>query len=617
MQFVKDWLSNTPEPWALILDNADDLNLDLSPYFPVGNRGIILITTRNPGCTIHATVGSHKLGEMTTGEAVTLILKTTGEDNSHKSTRETAKPVVKILGCLALAIVQAGALIREGQCTMKEYCAIYSRHRQELLSQNAVQCGDEYQYTVYTTWDVSRKTIEEMPSQAGRDAIELLKIFSFLHHEGIREIMFELAWLSKKSKSSSDWVHSHQSDIVLRQTSQKWDALPFRAALSLLLSFSLINRDNDHEFSMHTLVHTWARDRLVSSNDEAAWAQAISTVALSIDSNVGTIAYEYRRSLLPHIAACFDGQNDRIFDLHDAGKDSLKIAENFAQIYHEMGWRQEALDLTERVTNVYQRTLGEEHPRTLNSTTCLAEYWSDAGRYEKALELRKKVMELRLRTLGAENLETLGSIHDLACEYYRMGKPHQAIQLLESSMKTRERLLGKDHLENLSSMYNLAEWYRDAGRGEEAIQLTEHLVRLSMRTLGMEHPNTLASIRSLADSYFRVGGWDKVLMVLPLGKFVVHGYVETLGEVHPITLASMLDLVVSTTTLGTRREALELAEKVAEDHKQFLGKRHPQTMASMYILARTYEAKGREQKALEIVRTQLRCAFLSGIKLQS
>ena len=57
-----------------------------------------------------------------------------------------------------------------------------------------MQGGEDYRYTVYTTWEVSLKMIEEMSSEAGRDAVELLQIFSFLHHEGISEEIFYRAW---------------------------------------------------------------------------------------------------------------------------------------------------------------------------------------------------------------------------------------------------------------------------------------------------------------------------------------------------------------------------------------------------------------------------------------
>lgn len=136
----------------LVLDSADNYLLNISSYLPVGNRGTVLITTRNPKCEIHATAGTYRLGKMTENEAVTLILRSTGVNNlADKSIRKNAKQVVSTLGSLALAIVQAGAVIREGLCKMEEYCTIYSRRRRELLSQKAVQDTGDYRHTVYTT----------------------------------------------------------------------------------------------------------------------------------------------------------------------------------------------------------------------------------------------------------------------------------------------------------------------------------------------------------------------------------------------------------------------------------------------------------------------------------
>jgi hypothetical protein len=45
-------------------------------------------------------------------DAITLMLKSTGVKNlSDTSAREKAKPVVLAVGCLALAVVQAGSMI--------------------------------------------------------------------------------------------------------------------------------------------------------------------------------------------------------------------------------------------------------------------------------------------------------------------------------------------------------------------------------------------------------------------------------------------------------------------------------------------------------------------------
>jgi hypothetical protein len=76
---VKRWLSNVQETWLVIFDNADNPDLNLLRYFPVGARGTILITTRNPACRYHApALSSWELGRMEVDEAITLILKTSG-----------------------------------------------------------------------------------------------------------------------------------------------------------------------------------------------------------------------------------------------------------------------------------------------------------------------------------------------------------------------------------------------------------------------------------------------------------------------------------------------------------------------------------------------------------
>jgi hypothetical protein len=112
VDFVKLWLTNSPDPWLLILDNADDPSLKILNCLPVGSRGTVLITTRNPGVTGLETVGTHELAGMDVKDAVTLLLRISKvDDESQSDVTEMASSVARTLGCLALAIVQAGAFI--------------------------------------------------------------------------------------------------------------------------------------------------------------------------------------------------------------------------------------------------------------------------------------------------------------------------------------------------------------------------------------------------------------------------------------------------------------------------------------------------------------------------
>ncbi|KAL8921610.1 MAG: hypothetical protein Q9172_003935 [Xanthocarpia lactea] len=536
MPVVKRWLADLPEPWALILDNADDPRLDISPYFPVGNRGVILITTRNPGCKVHSTVGSYELGAMTTEEAVTLLLKTAGIDElPNQSTRAAAELVVLTLGRLALAITHAGAVVRQGYCNIEEYPTLYSRRRQELLSQKVIQGREDYRYTVYTTWEVSRRMIEEIPSEAGQDALELLQIFSFFHYEGIPEEIFYRAWRDLHDFEQSDWINLHQPKMLLRQSDQEWSVYPLRAAISMLRSFSLIHYDKNSLISIHPLVHSWIRDRMSAFDEDMIWRQTTTIISLSIPWTFETTDYRFRQSIMPHIDSCLDAREDGIFSLQNIDDDCWTMASNFALVYSEAGRCLEELQLRERVVELRKRTLGEEHPKTLDSMHDLAISYGKAGRRQEVLELIERVVRGCKRTLGEEHPNTLDSLNILAISYRKAGRRQEALELTERVVEARQRTLGEEHPHTLASIHALGVSYSEAGRRQEALELTERVVEAMKRTLGAEHPDTLSSIYALSICYSEAGRRQEELELI---ERVVEARKRTLGEEHPHTVAA-------------------------------------------------------------------------------
>jgi Tetratricopeptide repeat len=435
---------------------------------------------------------------MKTEEATTLILKTTGVQNVwDESAREMAKPVILTLGRVVLAIVQAGAVIRQGVYGMEEYCEIYARRRKELLSQNAVQGSGDYRYTVYTAWEISLNMIEKKYTETARDAVELLQVFSFLHHDGISEEIFHEAWKNLHNNTPSAWIRSHQPNILLHSRLE-WDPGLIRKALSVLSSYSLISRDKNRLISIHPLVHTWARDRLQATEEEKVWIVTVSMIAVSISWAFKTSDYRFRKSLVPHINACLGFYGDGVFYLRELGEYCLTMAEKFALAYQENGRRQEALQLTETVVSARKRTLGEEHPHTLGSMHALAIRYSEVGRRQEALQLTETVVAANKRTLGEKHPDTLSSMHALAISYSEVGRRQEALQLTETVVAARKRTLGEKHPHTLSSMHALAISYSEVGRRQEALQLTETVVTANKRTQGEEHPDTLLSKDNLA-----------------------------------------------------------------------------------------------------------------------
>lgn len=130
-----NWLGNRGEPWLLIIDNADDANIDLMEYLPKGRRGHVLITTRNPGYQSLGNVGPRyfKFDGLDEKEANALLFRTAGLSESSEEARSWAAKIVDALGYLALAISIAGSAINSGCCKLHEYIQYFEDMWQERL----------------------------------------------------------------------------------------------------------------------------------------------------------------------------------------------------------------------------------------------------------------------------------------------------------------------------------------------------------------------------------------------------------------------------------------------------------------------------------------------------
>ena len=286
MEDFKQYLTNAEQPWLLILDNADDPALDVTCFLPPGNRGTVIITTRNPDCRCHATVGKRELSEMETNEAITLLLRSSDREIHDPSLRDLAHSIVGLLRSLALAVVHAGAFIRQGICTLEDYSELYERHRSELLQERPSQTGDDYNHAVYTTWEISlhdiRERAKDTTDAAAINALDLLHLFGFFHFANIIEDIFLSARKYLPTCDGYPWWRSHQLGMIRRAD---WDPLLFRKARQLLSSYSLIRVDGlNDRISLHPLVHSWIRDSLDEAEHLHWWNRALGTLALAYDS---------------------------------------------------------------------------------------------------------------------------------------------------------------------------------------------------------------------------------------------------------------------------------------------------------------------------------------------
>ena len=318
------------------------------------------------------------------------------------------------LGCLALAVVQAGAYISRFGCGLRRYLEMYRERRGELLEEyrTQVQKIDDYERTVYTTWLMS---FEQLSPQAAT----LFKICAFLHHDGISEAIFQNAARNLATYVPRLPTTNQESDSLsmakdfmnwFRMTEGFWDTQKFLNVITEIRSYSLIDVDPENcLYSIHPLVHAWTLTIIADGALIRTCTQYILGMSCSLGSD--TEDYRSRRTLLPHVDAALQGGANVVPD----------VAARLRSVYVDGGRWKEAEKLEVLVMETSKRVLGEEHPDTLTSMGNLAlTYWNQ-GRWKEAEVLEVSVMEMRKRVLGEEHPSTVTSIANSAFMHREQG----------------------------------------------------------------------------------------------------------------------------------------------------------------------------------------------------
>ncbi|RDW70985.1 putative kinesin light chain 1 protein [Coleophoma cylindrospora] len=553
-------LANIKRSWLLILDNADDPKVDYQYYFPSGNNGAVMMTSRIPECRRYSPDASEAL-EGLDDEANDLLLKAAGiPPELWASNYISAREVVRCLGSHTLALIQAGAYIAKGHCQLHEYPNVFHRQRLRLLKYSPQQARSRYS-DVFTTFEVSTDILEQSKDETARDALCLLEIFSMVASSILPLWIFEAAWYEGKNIAYDNSTTSSIDHLAQSHVSQlpsfmvidgdAWDDYRLLEASSLLVSHSLVTRHNQNDslgLSMHPLIHAWAKDRQSLKQQEAAWISTGCVLAFSLSDR--DMWRTHATLLLPHIQSFLDieVQTTVLIDsesivlpillecgqvLRDMRQDSRlgqllerifsklkinpqKLCENYIPIYkiqtqslYDLGRIKDAVLLQEQVLKRESVTLADDHPERLASQYKLAIAYKANGQVKEAVTLLEQVIKIESVTLAEDHPDRLASQHELAIAYEANGQVKEAvtlleqvvkeaITLLEQVVKIQDATLAEDHPDRLSSQHVLAISYKANGQVKEAVKLLEQVVKIKSVTLAENHPSRIVSEEVLA-----------------------------------------------------------------------------------------------------------------------
>ena len=651
------WLAGLAQPWLLVIDNADDPNMEVEKYFPGGERGHILVTTRRPALKYLGNVGEgfcelEKLDEM---EARDLLLKHAREETPwNEFARSTAKRIAEVLGYLPLALVYAGKAIAEGVTTLAEYIAWFydSWDQIRLESRRSGRPVNETSKSVFAPYDAMLQTLGWEDSQSAQDAIELLKMFSFLHHEDISfDVMIKAAnnppTTESRLRQESDekqqkelaekgtkivakpkplrrklrdrifqavaWYEGRVLSPVLPSALRNDKKVPFsvhrlRAALTRLTQKSLVtarHKNGTDVYSMHPLVHKWVRERpQMSIGERGLWCEAAVTMISQCipmpplggeDSDV-----TFRRQLLPHLDAVRNFQ----------GETQHRLEKN-----QEMRMLSSLLLLQ---TPAIDRAKAQQYAR-------FSRLYFECGRFHDAKDLQVQVKDYAIKMLGPEDDRTTLIMLALSGTYWALTRVNDAAVLQNQALETCNNALGPDHPRTLKVMDALGKSECFRGRFKEARKLHEEALAGMQRVLPAGHQDIFLAMDNLGLVWHRYFKYEKAE---EFHAQAIAGLTKALGKDHPDTLIAKENLAMTCleTTLNFGQEiglekavekgadslqkAYTLEHEVLETRRKNLGKENNWTLWAICNLGRIKSSLGH----LEEAEADMQAALKAGIR---
>ena len=596
------WISTLGDNYAMVFDNADNLTPEeLEQYFPSGLGGNILITSRNSGLrhlTLHE--NSLEVKEMEEKDVISLLLKAACLDESQEDSQAEASKIVNEVFCIPLAIDQAGAFIAFGDTDITDYLEEYSQHREKLLNYPAFKGASTYNRTVYQTWELSHKEIQQRAegdnsqrAEAASSAMLLMAMFSFFHFDGISEEIFSYAATLEHEKNGDNEQISALPlatsilDHTLLELDEagKWDNFIFKEGLRVLFSFSLIKWGSlKGVYAVHPLIHMWGRDRMSLEDKHKYSLMAYGMLAGCLLKNFDEQPYQFRRTLVTHLRANIQHSVmpkkkmvDRYFD--DA-------YEKFGRLLKEQGYDSEAEKLQIQVLDARSRTLGEEHESTISAMSNLASTYGGLGKYADAEKLKIKILDLRNKYLGKEHPCTISAMSNLGITYSRLGKYADAEKLQIKVLDLKPKFLEEEHPDTITAMITLAAIRENLRKCADAEKQKIKALDLSHRILGEEHPDGNAAMSNLAVISDKLADAENLqIKFLDLKK-------KLFRKEQYITAMAMNNLANTYYNLGKYADAEKLQIKVLDLENRLFGQEDPKTMAIMGNLASTYMSLG-------------------------
>jgi eukaryotic-like serine/threonine-protein kinase len=280
--------------------------------------------------------------------------------------------------------------------------------------------------------------------------------------------------------------------LVLHQSGKYDDARPFLEAAR-----DAFERHGD-PIGLASALNDLGNLHRATGDLQGARALLERSVALREEHDPGSVALAKTLNNLGIVLSRLDetAEARRIYEralaLHEkiGGPESILVAQtldNLAWIVADEGQPAEAMRLAQRGFAIQQKVLGE-HRQLANALNTLGRLAAKTGDRALADAYYRRSVEMFEKTLGPDHPDTAFPVRHLGLGHMERKEPEKALPFFERALAIRLKALGEEHMDVAWSLRDVAGAHAGMGELERALDLYRRSLATWRKTVPAEHP---------------------------------------------------------------------------------------------------------------------------------
>lgn len=548
--------------WLVIFDNADtpETAEAVEEILPRLIRGHVVITSRladwGPAVT------TLELNVLASEDAVAFLLERTSNRRLKRANdTEVAERLAEAVGCLALALEQAGAFIKQRRCSLADYLTRWQDQDMKVRGWFDPRLCPQ---SVATTWETSFEQLDET-SQA---------------------LLNTLAWLAPEPMPAALLADMDEDAVaeLVSYSLARWDIIEAGPETTSVPPLRL-----------HRLVQEVARQRLPTEERRQWLEKALNMVDEARPGDpTDVFTWPAWNDLQPHV----------IFVIKHAILAGVIAPTTI--LMNELGVLQQSLYSFDNAETLYRQALtieencnGTNHPNVAGTLSNLVGLLSETNRLAEAEPLMRRALAITEKKFDPSHPSVANCLGNLAELLMKTNRMDEAEPLIRRALSISEQLYGQDHPTVASCINTLADLLMHTNRLAEAEPLIHRALAIEEQNYGSNHPKIAVSLNQLGELLQYT---NRPMEAEPLFRRALKIKEHIFGLDHPSIAANLNNLAAMLWSTNRLSEAEPLLWRSLAIKEKSFGPDHPRVAISLNNLARLLQTTNRLSEAEPIMR---------------